>query len=474
MAANACVEHVPRRTPLPIFQLFILLFVQFTEPITALVIYPFVVQLVRDTGIAGGDETKTGFYSGLLESTFFLAEGLTVFHFGRLSDIWGRRPVLLLGPFGLALSMLGFGLSKTFWALLGFRCAQGAFNGNLGVAKTIMMEISDASNVADILPFIAVMWGIGATLGPFMGGILANPTATWLDTVFGGKNFLQTYPYFLPCAAAACIALAAFACALVGLRETLPSAIARRKQNERETATETDPLLPGQNTGLVPCDPVRPLRELLTRPVCIALLNSGVLAFSELAFDCMLPLVYATPIAIGGLGLSSYDIGLIMGIYGISNAAVQILFGGRIIKYFGARRIFNGAFCGQALAFSGYALLSIFAKRAGRIDAVVLVVLVCQLICASGVYPAYAVQMVFIVDAAPNQGSMGTLTGLQQMVGTTLRSAAPAFASSLFSLSVKNDLVGGYLVYGILASLALGGLRCSLLLPRRLRYEAGN
>lgn len=80
--------------------------------LSALVIYPFVVQFVRDTGVTGGEETKTGFYAGLLESTFFLSESLTVFQFGRLSDIYGRRPVLLLGPLGLGIAMLGFGLSK--------------------------------------------------------------------------------------------------------------------------------------------------------------------------------------------------------------------------------------------------------------------------------------------------------------------------------------------------------------------------
>lgn len=86
MPTNAIGELAPRKPiPLPKFQLFILLSIQFAEPMTgqrlapyyiiswtkthktpALVIYPFVVQLVRDTGITGGDEAKTGYYAGLL------------------------------------------------------------------------------------------------------------------------------------------------------------------------------------------------------------------------------------------------------------------------------------------------------------------------------------------------------------------------------------------------------------------------
>jgi len=139
-----------RPTPLPKFQLFIVFLIQFAEPVTALVIYPFVNQFVRDTGITRGDETKTGYYAGMIvccalldelifvdnsvqESTFFLAECLTVIQWGYLSDRFGRRPVLLIGPLGLSISMLMFGLSTTFWPLVFFRCLQGTFNGNIGV-----------------------------------------------------------------------------------------------------------------------------------------------------------------------------------------------------------------------------------------------------------------------------------------------------------------------------------------------------
>ncbi|KAJ7858041.1 hypothetical protein B0H14DRAFT_2749921 [Mycena olivaceomarginata] len=57
---------------------------------SALVIYPFVIQFVRETGITGGDDTKIGFYAGILESAFCMAESWTVLQFGRLSDIYGR------------------------------------------------------------------------------------------------------------------------------------------------------------------------------------------------------------------------------------------------------------------------------------------------------------------------------------------------------------------------------------------------
>jgi hypothetical protein len=59
------------RTPLPKFQLFLVLLIQIAEPITAIVIYPFVNQFVRDTGITHGDNKKTGYYAGVIVSLPF-------------------------------------------------------------------------------------------------------------------------------------------------------------------------------------------------------------------------------------------------------------------------------------------------------------------------------------------------------------------------------------------------------------------
>lgn len=54
------------RTPLPWLQLSIVYLIQFAEPVTATVIFPFINQFVRETGITGGDEKKTGYFAGLI------------------------------------------------------------------------------------------------------------------------------------------------------------------------------------------------------------------------------------------------------------------------------------------------------------------------------------------------------------------------------------------------------------------------
>ena len=157
---------------------------------------------------------------------------------GRASDRIGRKPVLLGGLLGLTLSMIGFGLSRQYWAVILSRCAEGALNGNIGVTKSMMAEITDHTNRARGFAFMPMIWSLGSTLGyviahaesnvngaahycilhrPVIGGIFAAPATR--SPGFRGSTFWTTYPYFLPCIIVACISISAFLFALVGLKE---------------------------------------------------------------------------------------------------------------------------------------------------------------------------------------------------------------------------------------------------------------
>jgi len=86
------------------------------------------------------------------ESVFYATEAVCVLQWGRASDRIGRKPVLLGGLLGITLSMIGFGLSRQFWSAVLARCAEGALCGNIGVAKGMIAELTDASNMAQGMP----------------------------------------------------------------------------------------------------------------------------------------------------------------------------------------------------------------------------------------------------------------------------------------------------------------------------------
>lgn len=93
------------------------------------------------------------------------SQGCTVLQWGRLSDRIGRKPVLLIGLSGSCIAMLSFGLSTTYPRLLVSRGMAGLLNGNIGVAKTAIAEMTDDSNRPVAIAMFPAAWFVGCTFG---------------------------------------------------------------------------------------------------------------------------------------------------------------------------------------------------------------------------------------------------------------------------------------------------------------------
>ncbi|KAJ7579081.1 major facilitator superfamily multidrug-resistance, DHA1 sub-family [Mycena floridula] len=457
-----------KRTPLPKFQLFVLFALQFTEPLTATCIYPFVPELVRNTGITHGDEAKTGYYAGIIESVFFLAECLSVYHWARASNYYGRKPILLIGPLGLTFAMLGFGLSKAYWYLVVLRCAQGVFNGNIGISKTVVAEITDSTNMAEAFGFIPLMWGSGIIIGPLIGGVLANPAISW-PRIFGNFAFFYEYPYFLPCATAGFISFLAFLGGCFFLQETLPS---RRKRPDpaAETLLGEETVHYGSTSASSVSETPPTLRALITdSKVSLTLTCYAFLAFGGMSYNSLVPLVYSTSIPLGGLGLDPPQIGSIMAGVGICGALAQIFVFSKLVRHYGSRTMFIVSLCGLFLAFGAFPVMSFFAKRAGKVDSMVIMFLIGQLGCSLYSYIAYNAIYVMIVESSPSKAALAGSNSLGQIVACCFRSLAPSAASSLFSFSLQFNLLGGNLVYFLMMFTVLLAVRVAMMVPKRTR-----
>ncbi|KAI5998699.1 major facilitator superfamily domain-containing protein [Pisolithus albus] len=323
------------KTPLPKLQLGLTLFVLFSEPISSQYIFPFINQLIRELGVTGGDDRKIGYYAGVIESLFFVTQALTVLWWSRLSDYIGRRPVLLVGLAGLSVSNLCFGLSREFWALVASRCIAGALNGNVGVMKSVVGEITDTTNMAQAFALIPIVFFAGASIAPLFGGGLVKPHDRWPE-LFSG-SFWVNHPYFLPSLVSASFTAFSFLVTALFLKESLPSKRREKELQEPERGSI------GAQAGNEDASPV-PIRTLLkTYSVIIPIANYGILGLVEIGCFALVPLFYATPVEIGGLGLQPFTIGTIMTAFCVANGLFQALFTARAIERFGERRVFRSA-----------------------------------------------------------------------------------------------------------------------------------
>jgi MFS transporter, DHA1 family, tetracycline resistance protein len=93
---------------------------------------------------------------------------------GRLSDRFGRRPILLLGLAGSAVSYLLIGLAGSFAALFIARALAGVAGANVGVAQAYVADITPPRDRARGMGIIGAAFGLGFILGPAIGGTLAH------------------------------------------------------------------------------------------------------------------------------------------------------------------------------------------------------------------------------------------------------------------------------------------------------------
>lgn len=109
-----------RRSPLNMLQLLTLCAVRIVEPIAFTQIFPYVNDMMASFRLTA-DPSKIGFYSGSVESIFAVAQLFSIYQWARLSDRIGRKPVILVGVLGLALTTILFGLSRSLVETLGAR-----------------------------------------------------------------------------------------------------------------------------------------------------------------------------------------------------------------------------------------------------------------------------------------------------------------------------------------------------------------
>ena len=83
---------------------------------------------------------QSGYYAGYLDSAYFIGILVGSLVWTRLSDYYGRKPVLLLGLFLSAICAVLFGLSSLFgyYAAIGIRFVWGSLGGDIAVAKTVL------------------------------------------------------------------------------------------------------------------------------------------------------------------------------------------------------------------------------------------------------------------------------------------------------------------------------------------------
>lgn len=313
----------------------------------------------------------------LLMACYSLAQFVAAPMWGQLSDRVGRRPVMLVSIGLTALMLAGFAASSALWMLFLFRTLHGAMTANISTAQACMADLTTPENRAKGMGLIGAAFGIGFTLGPWVGGELARTSLTFPLWVAAGLSALN------------------FLLALAWLPETRH---------------------PGSVPSTRSISPIA-LWSALTAPVaglCILLTFFQVFSFALMESTFTL-------FAIDRWAMRPEHVGRLFGFVGIVSIVVQGGLIGRLVKRFGERPLVP---FGLALLTVGIGLLPVVPRGAPLMG--------CFAVMALGQSLATPALQALISKSA-SASNQGSILGSTQSFSALARATGPALGGVLFA-----------------------------------------
>ena len=110
-----------------------------------------------------------------LFSVYLLAQAVTVPLYGKLSDLFGRKRVILFGIATFLVGSMLCGLATSMTMLIIFRAMQGLGAGGIApVTVTIVGDLYTVEERAKVQGYVASVWGISSVVGPTLGGVFSE------------------------------------------------------------------------------------------------------------------------------------------------------------------------------------------------------------------------------------------------------------------------------------------------------------
>ena len=133
---------------------------------------PFMPFFIQDMG--SFTDSEAAFWSGLSNTVFGLTMFLSGPIWGIIADRSGRKPMVLRAVLGVAVISAGIALAPNVFWVIGLRAAQGLFSGTMAAASAMISGNTPRDKIPFAMGILAVGMYAGNTMGPFVGGLIAN------------------------------------------------------------------------------------------------------------------------------------------------------------------------------------------------------------------------------------------------------------------------------------------------------------
>lgn len=259
----------------------------------------------------------------LLSTSYFAAQFVAGPFLGRLSDKYGRIPILIISQIGTALSFMMLAVATTPEMLFLARILDGITGGNIIVAQAYVTDIMPRERRTEALGYIFAVFGVGFVIGPALGGVLS--------AVFGPR-----IPYILAAVAASALVFLTW----LILEETLTPEQRLANRQKRQTSLNPAALIRNRSLLLI---------------LLIAFLAQFGLGLMQSTFA-----LYGDAVLFRGRSddATTLGVGLILAVFGLSQFITQAFLLRPSLRRFGEYRLIILGNTLRFLGFFGYALVT--------------------------------------------------------------------------------------------------------------------
>ncbi|ORY51127.1 MFS general substrate transporter [Rhizoclosmatium globosum] len=397
-----------------VWQTYFLLAYVAPEAITESMIDPLIPYMIRTFSVDVAPdqlEAAVGGRAGLMGGMFYLPLLIMNILWGTLSDIVGRKPILIIGLFFSALTtfLLGINTSSFAFALV-CRFLAGVFGSNSTVAKGALGEIHlDEKGRSWAYSLYGSLYAFSGIVGPLIGGVLVSS---------GTEDAPLRYPYFKACALGAGLCVLALPITHVYFFE--PKELRHAKLEDMPSSPTSKSLLVRDLFSVKGLMQLwGSLKEPMTGKVMFPIFLYVLIAFCNRAWTTLLPLLFSAKHDLGGLAFTAFDTSFAMTVMACCKLFFQTTICQAIVTRFGM----NGSYClGMAVIIPACALLVCWVDLAGM-DGVMLGFAVhgSVWVCEAIVY----LSVIMMISDSVSPSGLGAAHGLSATCAAASRVIAP-------------------------------------------------
>lgn len=403
----------------PRFPIFMIVFVDVLGLGITIPVMPLFAQ--NELGAAAWQITS-------LTSVFFAASFFAGPWLGRLSDRFGRRPVLIFSQAGTLTALLVTAFAPSLLFLYVARLIDGVTGGNISVAQAYLSDVTDEKNRARGMGLINASFGLGFVFGPAFGSFAAS---------FWGPR--------VPFMIAACVSVGTILLSIFLLKESLTP--------ERRAHDHARALTMRRMSGW----------ELMRIPAVSLLLILGFSSFLSFGIFQTIYVLWADKVVLPGLPDTQVQqiVGAILTLTGLCNIVAQFWLVGPLVRRFGEKKLLVAGRFAQTLSFSAMAF-----------SPTLLITVLVTPFMALGGSVAFPSQLALLTYAAP-PNKRGQVIGIHQSFTSFGNILGPLLAGFLFETVHPNSpLIAAAIGMGATFLIALNVFRFPMYKPAPIGQPA--